>query len=106
MWFLKAHKKSSHSPLPLNTGIIYTPTHPTHIKHKILSLYQYIIVCRYTHWKQTLFYFDEPLALVQDDRIEGTIDIRQSNTNKRFLCIDIQFIFNGSLHFKKHFELK
>jgi protein arginine N-methyltransferase 6 len=60
----------------------------------------------YTHWKQTLFYFDDPLALVQDDQIEGSIDVTQHAKNKRFLNISIQFTFNRTLHFKKHFELK
>ncbi len=60
---------------------------------------------RYTHWKQTLFFVDEPIGLLQDDIIEGTIDIAPSAVNKRFLAISIQYQCRGK-EYKKAYELR
>eukprot|EP00029_Vermamoeba_vermiformis_P008744 TRINITY_DN4175_c0_g1_i1.p1 TRINITY_DN4175_c0_g1~~TRINITY_DN4175_c0_g1_i1.p1 ORF type:complete len:307 (-),score=24.49 TRINITY_DN4175_c0_g1_i1:5-925(-) len=59
----------------------------------------------YTHWKQTLFWVDEPIGLLQDDVIEGSVDIAPSAVNKRFLTISIQYQCRGK-DYKKVYELR
>jgi len=49
---------------------------------------------RPTHWKQTLFYFDDPVELNQDQVIEGKISITENAENNRFLDIKLSFKTN------------
>lgn len=37
-----------------------------------------------THWAQTLFYFDEPLPVEQDDIIQGKIAVKMNKENRRW----------------------
>lgn len=45
----------------------------------------------YTHWKQTVFYLHDPLALSEGDVIEGTIAAKRNARNPRDLDIDIEY---------------
>jgi hypothetical protein len=58
-----------------------------------------------THWKQTLFYFDEMIEMEQDDEIKGKIDIKQNSENRRFMDFEIWFEAKGRKFYKK-FALK
>ena len=68
-------------------------------------IFKLMLLTSYTHWKQTLFWVDEPIALLQDDVIEGTIDIAPSPVNKRFLSICIQFQCRDK-EYTRAFELR
>lgn len=58
-----------------------------------------------THWKQTLFYFDEMLEMEQDEEITGKIDIKQNQENSRYMDFEIWFQAKGR-SFHKKFHLK
>lgn len=50
----------------------------------------------YTHWKQTMFYFDEPFVCNAGDVLTGHITTKRNNGNKRDLDINL-----NTKHFKK-----
>ncbi|GJN01323.1 hypothetical protein PR202_ga18582 [Eleusine coracana subsp. coracana] len=43
-----------------------------------------------THWQQTILYFPDPAEVKQDQVIEGSISITQSEENPRFLNINLE----------------
>lgn len=43
----------------------------------------------YTHWKQTVFYFDTPLRTERDQTLTGTIDVRKHRKNHRDLKVHL-----------------
>lgn len=45
-----------------------------------------------THWKQTLFYLDEPLALRKGDVVEGTIRVQRHPGNPRGLLVELTLV--------------
>mmetsp|Transcript_5695 Transcript_5695/g.14417 ORF Transcript_5695/g.14417 Transcript_5695/m.14417 type:complete len:332 (+) Transcript_5695:264-1259(+) len=51
--------------------------------------------CRTTHWKQTVFYLQEPITVCEGERLSGTISTRPNNNNPRDLDIQIQYSFSG-----------
>lgn len=51
--------------------------------------------CKYTHWKQTVFYLDTPLTACEGEVIEGHITVTPNSNNHRDLNIDIQHKFEG-----------
>jgi SAM-dependent methyltransferase len=44
----------------------------------------------YTHWKQTVFYLDEPLRAQANTYIEGSIQVQKHPKNPRDLIIDLE----------------
>ena len=44
----------------------------------------------YTHWKQTVFYLDEPLMVSKGTTIKGHIKVQHNKKNPRDLDIDIK----------------
>ena len=38
--------------------------------------------CRYTHWKQTVFYLDDYLTVKAGEKISGSITMKQNTRNK------------------------
>jgi protein arginine N-methyltransferase 1 len=63
----------------------------------------------YTHWKQTVFYLDEPMTVTSGETITGNITVNRNNKNPR--DIDIHLISNldgktGSYHNDKHYRLR
>ncbi|KAJ6837126.1 putative protein arginine N-methyltransferase 6 [Iris pallida] len=48
-----------------------------------------------THWQQTLLYFYEPIELQQDQVIEGSVTLSQSQENPRFLNIHLEYSSGG-----------
>jgi len=59
----------------------------------------------YTHWRQTLFLFNQPVPTQQDDPISGTVHIKASTNNKRFFKIEIDCKIKD-VQLSKKFELK
>jgi len=57
----------------------------------------------YTHWKQTVFYFEEPVVCDQDENINGTIHVKRNAKNPRDIDIAIstKLIQNGKNASKK-----
>jgi len=47
---------------------------------------------RYTHWKQTVFYFDEYLTVKAGEEIYGVIAIKPNKRN----CVSIVYFISGS----------
>ncbi len=52
----------------------------------------------YTHWKQTVFYLDNPLKVEQGEVLKGSIASRKSKTNFRELDIKFSYHFDGKHH--------
>ncbi|XP_060597643.1 protein arginine N-methyltransferase 6-like [Ruditapes philippinarum] len=56
-----------------------------------------------THWSQTLFYIDDPCAVIQDTVIKGSISIKPHIDAHRFLDICITYqIGDGPTHYKTY----
>ena len=49
--------------------------------------------CKYTHWKQTVFYLREVITAEQSERISGTLHNKPNDKNKRDLDIKIDYNF-------------
>jgi len=47
----------------------------------------------YTHWKNTIFYLDQPQIVAKDDIMSGSIAVRQSKENFRELDVKFSFHF-------------
>eukprot|EP00899_Mesostigma_viride_P023083 jgi/Mesvir1/395/Mv11286-RA.1 len=50
---------------------------------------------RTTHWKQTVFYIEEPITMCEGEAIHGTIKCSPNATNPRDLDITIEYNFKG-----------
>ena len=46
---------------------------------------------KYTHWKQTVFYLHDVLTVEEGEKIQGVLDNRPNEKNKRDLDIKIQY---------------
>lgn len=53
--------------------------------------------CRYTHWKQTVFYLEDCITINYGESITGEMNIVQNKRNKRDLDIGLNVEFNGEL---------
>ena len=51
--------------------------------------------CRYTHWKQTIFYLPETITACQGEVLEGDITCKPNSKNRRDLDIGITLTFHG-----------
>jgi protein arginine N-methyltransferase 1 len=51
---------------------------------------------RATHWKQTVFYLQEPVTVRRGDALRGTITVRRNARNPRDLDIDLEGALEGS----------
>ena len=51
--------------------------------------------CKYTHWKQTVFYLKQTLTLSGGDKISGWISVAPNNKNERDLDINVHVDFEG-----------
>lgn len=63
----------------------------------------------YTHWKQTVFYLEEPMTVTSGETVTGTITVNRNDKNPR--DIDIHLVSNldgktGSYHNDKHYRLR
>ncbi|KAF8769274.1 hypothetical protein HU200_006787 [Digitaria exilis] len=43
-----------------------------------------------THWQQTILYFPDPIEVKQDQTVEGSVTVSQSEENPRFLNIHLE----------------
>lgn len=48
-----------------------------------------------THWKQTLFYFEDTLLICSGERLTGELTCRQNDKNKRDLDVALSYNLNG-----------
>lgn len=46
---------------------------------------------KYTHWKQTVFYFRDVLTLQQGEEVQCNLEVRPNDKNRRDLDIKIQY---------------
>jgi len=53
---------------------------------------------KYTHWKQTVFYLEDPLYVERDEEIIGTLASQRNRKNPRDLDIKIHYKFDGAHH--------
>ena len=51
--------------------------------------------CRYTHWKQTIFYLEDTLTICRGETISGEITCKPNQKNRRDLDIGIHVKFDG-----------
>lgn len=64
---------------------------------------------QYTHWKQTVFYFDEYLTVKKNEEIFGTFQMKPNARNNRDLDFTIGLNFNGELsqvEEKNHYRMR
>lgn len=52
----------------------------------------------YTHWKQTIFYFDQPYTVFKGDEISGTISVKKNDKKARDLDVKISHHLNNKYH--------
>ncbi|KAI5449702.1 Nuclear SAM-dependent mono-and asymmetric methyltransferase [Naganishia albida] len=50
---------------------------------------------KYTHWKQTVFYTQEPITVNEGERITGTFELAPNKRNHRDLDINIEYEVHG-----------
>jgi protein arginine N-methyltransferase 1 len=64
--------------------------------------------CQYTHWKQTIFYLPETIAICSGEIIEGDITCKPNKKNHRDLDIGITYKVNGKHHtnYNKHMDYR
>jgi protein arginine N-methyltransferase 1 len=48
----------------------------------------------YTHWKQTVFYLEEPITMKQDETVTATITCAPNSANARDLDIAIDYRYD------------
>lgn len=63
----------------------------------------------YTHWKQTVFYFDDYMTVKKFEEITGTFSMRQNARNNRDLDFEIEIDFKGELcqvREKNHYRMR
>jgi protein arginine N-methyltransferase 1 len=63
----------------------------------------------YTHWKQTVFYLKEPIAVNKGETLSGTLKCKPNADNPRDLDIEIRYDFDGehgSIHFDQPYRLR
>lgn len=60
--------------------------------------------CRYTHWKQTIFYLPENLVICDGEKISGDITCKPNRKNRRDLDIGISVAVKG-LHNTSSFSI-
>jgi len=53
--------------------------------------------CRYTHWKQTVFYLKDSITANYGEHISGELSIEPNKRNKRDLDIGMKVKFDGAL---------
>lgn len=51
--------------------------------------------CRYTHWKQTIFYLEDNLVICEGEEIAGEISCKPNNKNPRDLDIGLSISCSG-----------
>lgn len=51
--------------------------------------------CRYTHWKQTVFYLRDALTVKKDEEIYGQFNVKPNSKNNRDLDFQIIIEFGG-----------
>lgn len=51
--------------------------------------------CRYTHWKQTIFYLEDSLTICDGETIRGELDCKPNKNNPRDLDIGLSLSFQG-----------
>ncbi|KAI0980318.1 hypothetical protein GJ496_009632 [Pomphorhynchus laevis] len=64
--------------------------------------------CPYTHWKHTVFYFDDYITIKAHEEIKGTLHAAPNEKNKRDLDVTIKFChegLNGSLSTERHYRM-
>lgn len=50
---------------------------------------------QYTHWKQTVFYLDEPITVNHGEQLKGRIEVARNKVNPRDIDIMIHAVVNG-----------
>ena len=58
-----------------------------------------------THWKQTLLYRVEPLAVVKGATIEGTLRVVKNKGNPRAVDVRVTFAVDGGVSHSQLFHL-
>jgi len=55
---------------------------------------------RYTHWKQTVFYLNDPIPVSTNDNIHGTISVKRNDRNPRDIDIEISHMLENHPEFQ------
>ena len=63
--------------------------------------------CRYTHWKQTIFYLHDTLVVCKGETMEGEISCEPNKKNRRDLDIGLSLSFHGKhTNLDKHIDYR
>ena len=49
---------------------------------------------KHTHWKQTVFYLDNPFDVYPEDKISGTVKVSKAKENHRELNVKMEISVN------------
>lgn len=58
-----------------------------------------------THWKQTMFYLEEPIDIKQDDTLKGWISIKKNREVKRSINFELVFKL-GEKEYRKEYKME
>ncbi|KAE8751150.1 hypothetical protein FOCC_FOCC002234 [Frankliniella occidentalis] len=64
---------------------------------------------QYTHWKQTVFYFDEYMTVKKNDEISGVFSMKPNARNNRDLDFTVELDFKGEcgeMHEVNHYRMR
>jgi len=64
---------------------------------------------QYTHWKQTVFYFDEYMTVKKNDEITGVFAMKPNARNNRDLDFTLEIDFKGDcgeMHEVNHYRMR
>ena len=59
---------------------------------------------RYTHWKQTIMYLEDPIPICEGEQVKGVITCKPNSKNNRDLDITVKVDFKGE-HCESHKEM-
>jgi len=62
--------------------------------------------CDYTHWKQTVFYVDEPIMAMPGQKLQGKLKVQKHPSNHRDLVIDLETTTNYDLNQKRKYIMR
>jgi hypothetical protein len=82
-------------PPPLQAVVVYFDIEFSHC-HKPIK-FSTGPQAKYTHWKQTVFYLQEPLTAEVGEVLEGVIRCRPNARNHRDLDIELEYRMDGKI---------
>jgi hypothetical protein len=58
-----------------------------------------------THWKQTVFYLEKPVAVNPGDSFAGSVQVSKAKENPRELNVRLEHSFNGGSATSQYYRI-